>query len=324
MEKHWLNILGQLKPREPYRRVCAYCVLTVNAKLETICKYRAKSSKKYPSWRDTIIGYIYVIENKINHKKYVGQTIDPKNRWKAHKNDDMKNPKCLIGLAFKKYGIENFSFSVIEECENENMSEREIYWIKKLNTCVKEKDSWGYNFTHGGECLYGEENPFYGKTHSAETRHVLSEKAKQRIGELNPFFGRQHTEESKKKIAKANNGRKWTTEMRKLRSENQKGDKNPFYGKRHSDETKQKIREYRIGRVPSTAIKWIAFNSNEELLFLSIGKIMEWLKQTRKINNDEHFTMSMLKTRLKNSENKKILFMGYYWKKSVETIENVA
>lgn len=41
------------------------------------------------------------------------------------------------------------------------------------------------------------------------------------------------------------------------------------------------------------------------------------------IKENEHFTMSMLKNRLKNSEIKNSKFMGYYWKKSVETIENI-
>lgn len=47
----------------------------------------------------------------------------------------------------------------------------------------------------------GEGNPFYGKTHSEETKKILSELAKQRTGEKNPFYGKHHTEETKRKIA---------------------------------------------------------------------------------------------------------------------------
>ena len=274
---------------------------------------------------DINIGYIYVIENNINHKKYVGQTINPTHRWKTHKNDDVKNNNCILGHAFNKYGIDNFSFNIIEECENEKMSEREIYWIKKLNTCVKDENSWGYNITHGGESLYGKENPFYGKHHSEETKSKLSEIRKMFYSnpESNPFYGKHHSKETKEKISKANSGNKWTEEMKKRCSENRIGENNNFYGKHHSEETKKKLSESHKGKIPYNAKKWIAYNENQEIEFLSIGKIMNWLKENLYINADEHFTTSMLKNNLRKSENKNIKFMGYYWKKSVETIENI-
>lgn len=203
------------------------------------------------------------------------------------------------------------------------MSEREIFWIKELNTCVKDKNSWGYNITHGGESLYGEENPFYGKKHSDETIRKLSENAKKRIGELNPFYGKTHSDESKEKISKANSGNKWTQEMKENFSKKRTGENNSFYGKHHTKETKRKISESHKGKIPSNANRWIAYNDNEKIIFLSIGKIMNWLKDNLYISQDEHFTMSMLKNNLKKSENKNIKFMGYYWKKSVETIENI-
>ena len=55
------------------------------------------------------MGYIYVIENQINHKKYVGQTIDPHKRWRKHRVDDVHNPNLVIGKAFLKYGVESLS-----------------------------------------------------------------------------------------------------------------------------------------------------------------------------------------------------------------------
>ena len=47
-----------------------------------------------------------------------------------------------------KYGIENFSFEVIEECEKEKLNDREIYWISFYNSNNKNN---GYNLTNGGE-----------------------------------------------------------------------------------------------------------------------------------------------------------------------------
>lgn len=264
------------------------------------------------------MGYIYVIENKINNKKYVGQTTNPTKRWKKHKIDDVKNPNLIIGKAFIKYGIENFTFSIIEECPDDMISEKEQYWINKLNTYCKNKNSLGYNMTKGGEAMFGDSNPFYGKTHSDETKKTLSKLAKERVGERNPFYGHSHSEETKQRISKANKGRKQTAQEKKQRSEKQLGNKNHFYGKHHSDATKNKISQANSGRVPKSAIPYNAKNDIETLYFRSTGKILKWLKENNYVDND--FTISRLKTALKNSENKHILFANHYWYKSVETI----
>ena len=42
----------------------------------------------------------------------------------------------------RKYGRENFSFRILEECPEEKLKEREIYWIKKLDTYNKGYNIW--------------------------------------------------------------------------------------------------------------------------------------------------------------------------------------
>lgn len=49
-------------------------------------------------------------------------------------------------LDFKKYGFENFSFEILEECKTEELDEEEIYWIKYYDSYNK-----GYNLTGGGQ-----------------------------------------------------------------------------------------------------------------------------------------------------------------------------
>ena len=95
------------------------------------------------------MGYIYLITNKINTKKYVGKTAQSiEKRWREHISDSKKE-RCEIRplyRAIRKYGVENFSIELIEECNPKALPEREQYWIEYYNTY---KD--GYNATLGGD-----------------------------------------------------------------------------------------------------------------------------------------------------------------------------
>ena len=92
--------------------------------------------------------YNYKIENQINHKIYIGKTnyTNPQKRWKQHLADSQnpnRNHRALY-RAINKYGIDNFSFEIIEETNNPE--EREKYYISYYNTY-----HYGYNETLGGD-----------------------------------------------------------------------------------------------------------------------------------------------------------------------------
>lgn len=91
---------------------------------------------------------IYSITNLINQKKYIGQSRNIENRWKEHRKSINSSDKYHYPLyrAIRKYGIENFSFQVIEQCKLEELDKREQYYIDKFNTIVPN----GYNQTLGG------------------------------------------------------------------------------------------------------------------------------------------------------------------------------
>ena len=88
---------------------------------------------------------IYKIENNINHKKYIGQSVDIRKRWEYHRCVYTYKTNSRLYAAFRKYGIENFSFEVLEECPIEKLLEREMYWIEYYNTFEQ-----GYNCNIGG------------------------------------------------------------------------------------------------------------------------------------------------------------------------------
>ena len=93
------------------------------------------------------MGYIYKITNDINQKSYIGKTeYSIERRFKEHCSESERERSWNRPLyrAMRKYGIEHFSISLIEETDN--TAEAEQYWISYFNTYKT-----GYNATLGGE-----------------------------------------------------------------------------------------------------------------------------------------------------------------------------
>jgi len=151
------------------------------------------------------MGYIYLLINKTNNKKYIGQTVcdDINTRWKQYKSMDKSSiGRCLYN-SFQKYGINNFKFKIICVCFNEDCNKFEKEYIKKYNTISPN----GYNLMEGGN----------NSKHHPDTIELIRASLKGRI--TSPI----------------------TDEIRKKISESLKGDKNPNYGKKMSEEQKDKI-----------------------------------------------------------------------------------
>ena len=93
------------------------------------------------------MAYIYQITNKLNGKIYIGKTeFSLEKRFKEHCRDALKynGEKRPLYAAMRKYGIENFEISLIEETDNPE--EREVYWIEQKRSFKN-----GYNATIGGD-----------------------------------------------------------------------------------------------------------------------------------------------------------------------------
>lgn len=81
---------------------------------------------------------IYKIENLVNGKIYIGQSVHIERRWIEH---CQPSSSSLISQAIKKYGKENFSFQILEECNQEDLNFKETNYIKQYNSLIPN----GYN-----------------------------------------------------------------------------------------------------------------------------------------------------------------------------------
>lgn len=170
-------------------------------------------------------GEIYLINNKINKKKYVGQvnSLTPKGkpygtkeRWNGHKQDarnllkkeaaaqlildkavdtetvasplfkDKRGCRAL-SHAINKHGAENFECEIILKCGADMLDHHESIFIDAYNTLAKNKR--GYNLKSGGNGN--------GRADGV-TRQLMSDKRK---GDLHPMFGKHHSNACKAKIA---------------------------------------------------------------------------------------------------------------------------
>lgn len=89
---------------------------------------------------------IYAIVNKINNKIYIGQSSNIRLRWRHHLTDLRKNihRSTYLNNAMNKYGLNNFYFIVLENCELRDLDKREKYWIEKQKV---DYSDFGYNKT---------------------------------------------------------------------------------------------------------------------------------------------------------------------------------
>lgn len=182
---------------------------------------------------------IYMHKNKINGKVYIGQTCQkPEKRW-GNGNNYKDSPKFFNAIL--KYGWDNFEHIILYKnlsLEQANQLEKNL--IKQYKS---QDDNFGYNIKEGGsnskhteetKIKIGEANKKALKGHkwSQHQKELISEMF---TGEGNPFYGKTHTEETKNKISKHRKGKC-------------SGKDHWMYGKHHTKEELQKMSKNRKGK----------------------------------------------------------------------------
>lgn len=167
---------------------------------------------------------IYKITNSITGQLYVGKTHRTINeRFSDHKRNSKKGTTYLYS-AMRKYGIENFVISLLEECDESVSSDREIFWISELN-CLAPK---GYNMSEGG--IGGDNSTSPNFIQAMKNYHARKPKE-----EYATFgnAGKTHSEGTKQQqsFARQKHWDSLTEEERVGRGEKIAGSKNGMFGK---------------------------------------------------------------------------------------------
>jgi group I intron endonuclease len=200
-------------------------------------------------------GIIYRATNIINGKCYIGQTITPFTKRKGYhinaskrlrkKSECIENEEAINGVYFhnalKKYGIENFKWEVIYECDEGMLDMMETFKIMVNHSHYLEGK--GYNMTWGGGSISGYKHTEEAKKKMSEKRKsIMTDEMRKKIGETSK--GRKHSKETKEKLSEMNKGRIFSAEHKKKLSEVRKGIQ-------YSAETIKKMSEAHKGKKQS-------------------------------------------------------------------------
>ena len=118
---------------------------------------------------------IYQIINNITNDFYIGKSIKPETRFYQHKyNASKTKSQTYLYRAMRKYGIDNFSMSVLDEANTiQELNDKERMWIKNLNP--------KYNMTKGGD----------GGDTSSSPNYIEAKKRIDNSGSRNPMYGKK-------------------------------------------------------------------------------------------------------------------------------------
>lgn len=238
------------------------------------------------------MSYIYLVTNNINGKRYVGQHhyekdgIDP----------SYKGSGVLLKQAYQKYGMENFSFEVLEFCSDSSMDELEKNWIQTLDTQAPN----GYNIRSGGYGMSEEDRKM--ASHRQLERYKTGPEYHQKIIEhLSKFHGMPRKELificplklaylNKQNLFLYELGEAFGCDFRIIKQRAAKygiqlNPRYPFTGRKHTAEYKDKMRKIRmkpvrqISKITNETIsEWPSIQDAANYLKIDYSKIIKCCK----------------------------------------------
>lgn len=138
---------------------------------------------------------IYMFTNNINGMSYIGQSTNIERRYKEHMTRN--GEKTFFHKELRKYGKENFSFSILEECLEKDLNCKEMHYIYIKKTLFP----YGYNISAGVNI--GRLNKLEGYNCIEEIKEILKNNEVSMI-EIGKMYGI-----SDQTVSDINNGRIW-------------------------------------------------------------------------------------------------------------------
>lgn len=193
---------------------------------------------------------IYRIKNLVNGKCYYGSSKEIEKRLSRHKRELKNNIHInrILQRAWNKYGENNFSFEIVEECNVTALLETEQKYLDlqpEYNIGIK--SSGGDNLT---------KNP---------NKHEIVKKMTESVKKRYNFMTDEEKKEKHSQPMERNPNWKGGTSFKYcecgnkilpnnitcIKCRDKSGVNNPFFGKHHSEETKKKLSEKRKGVKPT-------------------------------------------------------------------------
>lgn len=204
---------------------------------------------------------VYMITNNINNKKYIGITSKKiEERFEMHRKNARKKINRYLYDAMNKYGLENFSISIIDDSASnwEDLQKKEIIYIKEYNTLSPD----GYNMTSGGDGGYTikawpeeKRKALYKQQGKSRIGWVMGEEAREKISKASSYRMNNMSDAERKEF-----GAKISATLKAI------GRRPPVHhrgnpGYKHTEEDKRRISLARSGKTykeifdPATELK---------------------------------------------------------------------
>lgn len=257
-------------------------------------------------------GFLYITTNLINGKKYVGAKIfDKRNSWKHY----LGSGRAFL-KAIEKYGKNNFKKTIVSiHYSKEELYEEEeklINFLKAVNSKDYYNLSGGQYHNKWIDLSEEEKKIIIQKIKNKNFWNIASEEEKEKrknflsekfSGNNNPFFGKRHTEETKYKMSNAKKGKYIGDDRFKY----WEGKPSPLKGKKMSKESRKNMSnsaKRRIQNIGPPNCKPInIFFDNNKYYFPTINEAYVFCKSNNLILlNGKNMCKDTFKKRLNNNE----------------------
>lgn len=180
---------------------------------------------------------IYTITCLTTDKGYLGSSINIPSRWKKHLRSLRKGNHAnrYLQNSYNKYGESSLQFKVIEELSG--LTEKEIREVEQI---YLDQMDWSTSFNICKDSRGGEVTDEANQRRKESLKEFHRNNPDAVRGENNPFFGQTHTQEVKDFISETNTGLKRSEEFKKTKSELMSSRKGQHHRKEYLDELSEK------------------------------------------------------------------------------------